>query len=107
MTSARDAGGNKSRRTAPAAAARDKLRHFADQAGIFARSSVQTKNEEFTMRLRFVPWTICALAAGCSSAGPQPESSSQTETILRALHLDPEALKAVRQEGTRVLPGLF
>jgi len=27
-------------------------------------------------------------------------------TILRALDLDPDALAAVRKEGTRVLPGL-
>jgi hypothetical protein len=38
----------------------------------------------------------------------QPVSTTQVApTILRALHLEPARLKAVDEEGTAVLPGLF
>jgi hypothetical protein len=56
---------------------------------------------------RDVPLVVIGPGAGFAGVSEQPVETTQiAPTILRLLGLDPDALQAVRIEGTQVLPGL-
>ncbi len=55
---------------------------------------------------RDVPIVVYAPGVEPRESGRRVETTQIAPTILELLGLDPDSLKAVRIEGTRVLPGL-